>query len=135
MLGRRRCCCGDEGDLSCSPCDIPRENLTVEWTNIVTGDGSATMSYGGAGPDSWASECTGGLLYILSCNAGSIYFRVVYFVAGGCPTGTREECSTSAGGLVADTITCSPLSLQYTLTDVSCPILYSSGFTSFTVRT
>lgn len=130
-------CCG----LACSPCTIPRKDLTISWTNPLEGNGSDTLVYNPSDP-SWATGCSGGagvgnqLLFKLFCSGGQIDLRVYYFVSGSCPTGQSNYCSnlrTQGSQLILGSHTCSPLSLEFTSTTLSCPTLTSAGFISYTI--
>jgi hypothetical protein len=129
------CCLG-----VCSPCAIPEKDLTISWVNPLAGNGSDMLVYGGAG--TWTTGCSGGagggnqLIFSLSCTGGQTDFRATYFVTGSCPTGQSNYCgSLRASGfkLNLGTSTCSPYSVQYTLSNTSCPAISASGFTSFTI--
>jgi hypothetical protein len=137
--GSTLCCCGGGGGggISCSPCNIPTSNLTVSWTNPLTGNGSTGLTYNPGGSPTWTSGCADdGLLFELLCNAGNIELRAIYFTSGSCPTGTQAYCSNLLGvgsQLILSSYTCSPFSLTFTNTGVSCPTLYGDGNTQFVV--
>ena len=60
--------------VTCEPCSIPTEDLTVTWTNPLTGNGSATLTY--TSPSSWATGCVdNGLIFSLECTEGTIQLR------------------------------------------------------------
>jgi hypothetical protein len=126
---------GGGGVTGCLPCNIPNENLTISWTNLLTGDGSATMTFGG-GP-SWATGCCdNGLMFTLGCNSGSIELRAIFFVSGTCPTGSSNYCSNLRAGplsLTLESHSCSPFSLTLALTEAGCPELFDEGNTQFTI--
>lgn len=131
------CCCGGTPStcclVTCSPCAIPRKDLQVDWTNLITGNGSVAMTYSGT---SWQSACSDGLIYSLTCTGGATVFTVTYFTAGSCPTGTTSSCSSSLASPHKLTLTasaCSPLSLTYSTTSATCPAVTSSGYTQFVV--
>jgi hypothetical protein len=122
------------GSLPCSPCNIPRKNLTVSWVNPVIGNGSAPLLY--TPPGQWNSACAHGLLYSLSCPGSILQFDVTYFVSGSCPSGQRQTCSS--GGvppfaLQPGSHASSPFYASFTITGTGCPVLVSSGYTSFTI--
>jgi hypothetical protein len=127
-------CCGcGGGSLSCSPCDIPQNDLTVSYVNPIIGNGSWTLTY--TAPDTWISACTNGLTSQLSCLNNVLVFKVCYYSGGGC-TGAQTCCSSANAApftLLLSTYTCTPLSLKYTTSSGGCPTLFSSGYTSFTV--
>ena len=120
---------GGGGGTICMPCTIPNEDLTITWTNILTGNGSATMTFGG-GP-SWLTGCVdNGLQFLLQCNSGQIELRAIFFVSGTCPTGSQNYCSNLRTNPLALTLvdhTCSPFSLTFTLTEAQCPELSGEG--------
>ena len=130
-------CAGGVGTTSCSPCNIPDEDLTVSWTNALFGPGSATMTYT-TGPTAWTASCVdGGLIFKLSCVSGNILLTVTYFLSGSCPTGGSNYCGEAvgyAGGWITlASHTCSPFSLTFNVTEADCPILYSAGNTQFVI--
>jgi hypothetical protein len=120
---------------ACTPCQIPKGDLTITWTNILTGNGSATLVYNCAG--FWQTDCEdSGLLFTLSCAGGQIELRAIFFVSGVCPTGSSNYCSnlrTNPLGLTLSSHACSPFSLTYSLTETSCPELADEGNTQFVV--
>ena len=85
------CNCTGTGAV-CSPCNIPQFNLTLSYTNVLYGNGTATLVYGFP-PSRWISRCSNGLTYELLCTSGTIELRVIYYTAGSCPTGTAQYCS------------------------------------------
>jgi hypothetical protein len=124
------------GSLTCSPCPIPKQNLTLSWINVLRGNGSTTLTYTPS-PPSWASACSNGLQYILHCTGGQIEFQVTYWVTGLCPgPGTTQYCSNlrpAPLGLSIYSYSCSPFSMTFRLTSSSCPTITSSGYTQFTI--
>ena len=103
------------GSLACSPCNIPAQNLTLSWVNVISGNGSTPLTYATA-PASWTSGCSNGLLYKLVCTGGQVELRVIYFTAGSCPTGTQQYCSNlrvTPFGLTLSSYTCSPFSMTF----------------------
>ena len=88
MGGRVRS--GSSPVLSCSPCSIPRKNLTLSWTNILIGDGSTPLVF--VPPGQWNSACTNQLLFSLACPGSSVTLSVTYFLSGSCPTGQSQSC-------------------------------------------
>ena len=125
---------GGSGTL-CSPCKIPDEDLTITWTNILTGNGSTTMKFG-SGP-TWKTGCVdSGLQFILACNSGSIELLAVFFVSGSCPTGLSNYCSNLRSNPLSLTLAehiCSPFSLTFTLDETGCPELTDEGNTQFVI--
>jgi hypothetical protein len=123
------------GFTSCSPCNIPNEDLTITWTNVFSGTGSATMMYS-PGPQ-WQIGCVDDdLIFSLSCNAGSIELRATFFLGGSCPTGTSNYCSNLRSNPLSLTLsdhTCSPFSLTFTVTEAGCPSIYGDGNTQLVV--
>ncbi len=143
---------GASCDCTCGPtfkkcgtgpgCDIPANNLTISWTNIITGNGSAALVYNAMG-GVWRSGCTGGgtnqLVFQLGCNAGVPELRAFYPITGACVggvfTGFTNFCSNVAGGagtLTQTSLTCGAGYTQV-FTVTLCASLSASGYTSFTV--
>jgi hypothetical protein len=126
---------GGGGRTLCSPCTIPNEDLTITWTNILTGNGSATMRFGG-GP-SWVTGCVdSGVQFALGCTAGLIELRSMFFVSGSCPTGSSNYCSNLRGNPLTLTLashTCSPFTMTFMLSEAGCPELYDEGNTQFVI--
>jgi hypothetical protein len=123
----------------CNPCDIPKRNLTVSWANSVFGNGSAPLvyheptQYVGA---RWVSECANQLIYEFYCAFPDLRLEVSYFISGSCPGGRKSSCTSDGLGgrfLQVDSYSCDPFHLAYTVTRGLCPVLASSGYTSFTV--
>ena len=134
---------GNDGQsLVCSPCLIPARNLTISWVNSLTGNGSDTLVYSAVGP-TWTTGCSGGagvgnkLLFKLYCTGGTVELRVFFFVTGACPDGETEYCSNlqSPGSqLTLNSYVCDDgFTLAFTLTELSCPAVSSSGFTGFII--
>ncbi|WP_165251184.1 hypothetical protein [Paludisphaera soli] len=123
------------GPISCGTCEIPRQNLIVSWTNALLGNGSTPLVFDGV--NQWVSACANQLIIRLVCTDGVASFRVSYFTAGNCPSGSAATCQSpgqSPLGLTPDPAsTCDPLYLRYTLNSGSCPTLASQGYTAFTV--
>ena len=120
--------------LPCSPCNIPKKNLTLSWTNSLFGDGSTPLSY--ASPGHWTSACTNQLLFSLACPGSMITLTVTYFLSGSCPTGQSQSCVSPGYDpftLSLESSTCSPFFLQYTVTGAGCPVLWSNGYSSLTI--
>ena len=82
FLNPSRCCGCGEAALSCSPCPIPKNDLTLCWWNALIGPGSAPLVYDPIGK--WTTACTKQMLYQLSCPGGSIQFTATYFLSGEC---------------------------------------------------
>jgi hypothetical protein len=127
-------------NLTCDPCGMPLENLTVSWTNLSSGDGSATLVWNGfAGVLSaaWATGCCDdGIEFALSCSEEGINFQAIFFTSGVCPTGESNYCSNLRSATLQLTLasyTCSPFSLTFTVGEDECPTLYSFGNTQFVV--
>ncbi len=120
----------------CGQCQIPRQNLTVSWTNLILGNGATPLVYSGTPTTQWVSACASQLLYEIVCTQNQVEFRVYYFVSGSCPSGQSQYCSTIRSnpfGLTQTNLTCSPFLLTCTVTSASCPNLASNGYTSFTI--
>ena len=75
--------------LGCSPCPIPRRDLTLSWAGGPHGGGSTPLVY--TAPGRWNSACANQMLYSLSCPGGSVRFAVTYFVSGGCPGRSGDD--------------------------------------------
>jgi hypothetical protein len=135
------CGCGTPS-TTCSPCNIPDQDLVISWVNPFAGNGSDTLVYSSSGP-SWATGCSGGvgignqLIFKLFCTGGQIELRVYYFVSGSCPTGQSNYCSNlraTGSKITLASYTCGAgFTLNFTCTTASCPTLAGSGFTNFTV--
>ena len=78
----------------CLPVTLPQKDLQLEITNLLYGNQTVTLSYGGNG--TWSTACVNGLMFTLGCLGGKIELRAIYFVTGNCPGGTQQYCSTSA---------------------------------------
>jgi hypothetical protein len=124
------------GNLTCSPCALPQQNLTVSWVNSLSGNGQTTLAYT-TSPVSWTSGCSRGLQFKLICTAGQIEFRAIYWTSGGCPgPGQSQYCSNLRAtpfGLTFSSFTCTPLSLTFTVSPAACPAISASGYASFTI--
>jgi hypothetical protein len=120
--------------FACSPCPIPKKNLTVSWANVLTGNGSTTLVF--TAPAQWNSACSHQLLYSLSCPGGQIQFAVTYFLSGSCPGGQKQSCVSPGHNpfaLILTSSTCSPFFLRYAVTSQSCAVLGNNGYSSFTI--
>ena len=119
---------------TCDPCNIPNEDLTISWTNLITGDGSATMMYT-SGPSLWTTGCVDeGLIFQLNCTGGGFELRAIFFIEGECPSGTRSYCSNLQAApltLTLESYTCTPFSATFTLSGTDCPTLFGDGNTIF----
>ena len=124
-----------ESGVSCSPCAIPTEDLTITWTNPITGNGSATLTY--TAPSTWTTGCCDdGLIFTLQCTEDEIELRATYFISGECPTGDSNYCSnlrTPNFQVTLVSSTCSPFSLTFDCTDDACPTLFGVGNTQFII--
>ncbi len=124
------------GSIVCSPCNLPITNLTISWTNPLTGNGSATLIYS-ASPQQWLAQCVdNGLTFKLLCTGGGVELQATYYTSGGCPGGTSQYCSnlrSSPVELTLSSSTCSPLNITFTVGASMCPQVYSLGNTQFVV--
>jgi len=126
---------GASGSITvpCSPCAIRKTDLTVSWTNLISGPGSATLTHYNL-PDRWISGCVDGLIYEILCSGGDLEFLVTYFLSGDCPTGQSNSCSNFRVypfGLTLSAYTCSPFSATFEVSE--CPEIEGPGYTTFTV--
>ena len=60
LPGSRKCC---------TPCHIPRQDLTLSWDNTISGPGTDTITYSGG---SWTSGCVNELIFALSARQAPI---------------------------------------------------------------
>ena len=124
------------GSLACAPCSIPKKNLTVSWTNSLSGNGSTALIYTPS-PLAWASPCSNGLQFALLCTANQVEFRVKFWVTGTCPgPGNTQFCSNLRPppyGLTMSSYSCSPFSMTLQPTSSTCQTVTSSGYTQFTI--
>jgi hypothetical protein len=134
-IGAPCCCASGPATVTCTPCNIPAANLTLSYTNVISGNGSTTLTYT-TGPNAWTSACTNGLLYKVLCTAGQLELRVIYFTAGSCPAGTQQYCSnlrSSPLTLNFFSHTCSPFSLTFKPSSSGCPTIAGNGYSQFVV--
>jgi hypothetical protein len=128
---------GGGPSTTCTPCNIPNEDLTISWVNILDGNGSATMAYTGGGGGVWQTACVdNGLQFRLICTGGGIELRAFFFVSGVCPSGESSFCSNfnaSPLSLVLTSHTCSPFSFTFTVAGDECPTIYGLGNTQFVI--
>ena len=119
-LGSFGSCCGCAGGPpfeTCSPCSIPKANLTATYTDIISGGGSVTLVFGGG--STWTTACFLEFLeFELSCVGGSIFFELIGFTLPDC-TGGSTVCSTANFKMTLSSYTCSPFSLTFTVNN-SC---------------
>ena len=122
------------GSLVCSPCNIPKQDLTLSWTNTLTGNGSTTLTYNAA-LSNWTTGCVLNQQYKLFCSGGQIDFSVIYIISGTCPTGQTNTCSNLTAnpfGLTLVSHTCTPFSFTWT-TVPDCPNVEAPGYIDFTI--
>ena len=84
------------------------------------------------GFSAWTAACFNQMTVFLSCSVGNISLSVNAYVASDCSTGTYQTC-VSGIGLILTSYDCSPLSLVYTVNNAHCTVLWSTGYTSFTI--
>jgi len=130
---------GGGGTVGCYPCGIPLTDLTLSWTNLLTGPGSTLLTYT-TPPNIWSTGCVDGQLYELVCNSGQLDLIITYFISGFCPTGQRVSCSTQnvyPFSLPMTSYTCSPFSVTFGVIGngftTGCPEVEAPGYTTFTV--
>lgn len=125
---------GGSTTLSCSPCLLPKKNLTLSWTNALLGAGSATLTFNP--PSQWNSSCIHDMLVQLSCPGTLMQLSIAYFLSGQCPTGQPQSC-TSRGfnpfSITLGTSSCSPLLVQFLVSGTGCPALWNDGYSAFTI--
>ncbi len=121
----------------CVGCSVPRQNLTVDWTNTIFGNGSGTMTRIAAGD--WQLTCGAGTVfasYSIFC-AGAWVFRVIGFGfgCGSPPTSINDTATATPHHIISDVLTCGS-SFDWTshITAASCPDLWSLGFTNWHVH-
>jgi len=143
-IGTCGCMCpGGPAMFTCSVCNLPLANLTCSWTNVLFGNGSATMTWNGSSSAPlWSTACASTPHFAglqMACVSGSIVFKAFYFTSGGCPSGGTAFCQSGSAyplGLILTSHTCSPLSLTYSTgngVSTGCDILNSNGFNQFVV--
>jgi hypothetical protein len=132
--------------ITCSPCSIPLTKFTVSWTNVLFGNGSATLVWNGistpAGAE-WISDCVGSgniIKLTFTCNGGNLSLSAQFWTSGSCAFGgTSDTCATgrpSPNGLPLVSTTCSPFSADFSCPGTgpnACSVLQAGGYTGFTV--
>jgi hypothetical protein len=110
--------------------------LTIAWTNLLSGDGSAPLLHS-CGPDAWTASCVDdGLIFKLGCNSGNIELRGTFFIAGDCPDGESNYCSNFGVPpfqFALASHTCSPFSLTFNVLEDGCPAIYGAGNTQLVI--
>ena len=120
--------------LPCGPCAIPKKDLTLSWTNLISGPSSTKLIWN-SGLVQWSTGCVFNQQYKLLCTAGQVEFIVTYYISGVCPTGQSNACSNLLGnpfGLTLVSHTCSPFSMTWT-TVPNCPNVEAPGYIDFTI--
>ena len=87
-------------------------------------------------PIDFSIDCVNQMLFQLACAGSVIQLSATYFLAGTCPSGQPQTCTSPGSNplaLTLDSYACSPLYLHYTVTGSNCPALWSNGYTSFAV--
>jgi hypothetical protein len=125
----------DVGLLTCNPCGLPRQNLTLSWTNLLTGPGSTTLTYDPT-TVKWTAICVDDQSYELLCSGDEIVFIVTFYLTDeGCPGGESNTCSNIRAnpfGLTLASSTCSPFSVTFN-TSPNCPDVEAPGYLTFTI--
>jgi hypothetical protein len=120
---------------TCGACQIPERNLTLSWTNPISGPGSTTLNFQSC--ILWNTPCVNQNQYKLECAGGVLKFTVTYQLSGACPGGLQSTCVTSGTAghkLDPGTPACGAGFLwAITVNGTDCPALFTSGFTSFTI--
>lgn len=121
------CNCG-ANCASCPSCPGVNlcKNLSVSWTNVLAGGGSAGLA--DLGGCTWDSGCVTSTMRIGLDMSGATPVLTLSIYPGTCPGGTPTVCT-----IPADTVRCSPLAVGWTITNANCPAAYSRGFRTFTV--
>lgn len=125
---------GSTPSLNCSPCNLPRQNLTISWKNNLVGNGSAALAF--VPPGQWISACANQLVFSLLCPGRGTQFNVTYFLSGTCPGGQSQSCTSPGSdpfGLLLSSYSCSPFLLQYSINSNICPVLWANGYSTFTI--
>lgn len=111
--------------LPCSPCNLPRRNLTFSYTNSSFGGNTVPMVYDSAGGDHWTADDTGFTVTgFLACGTG-----MTLIVDFGDPP---VECGLgrpSPNNLTLISFDCNPLMLIFS----TCSTLAAFGFGTFTI--
>ena len=130
--GEGGCSCG----VDCGGCPIPARNLTLTWTNSLSGGGSTTLVFDGV--DVWESACIGtNKRYRFECIDGVPSLKASYFSGGDCPGGASTSCQ-SPTTLPPVSQICTPFLFSFKTYNVSpfinyCPAFSSLGFILFTI--
>jgi len=115
---------------NCAPCPIPLADLTLSWTNLLTGPGSATM-FVSAAPNVWTTACVpsgfDSYRFAMSCFEGNIELAYEFFSNTTCAGTQSSGCD-----FAASSYSCSPFSITFTVT-LACDGLYSGGYQTFTI--
>jgi hypothetical protein len=122
----------------CGTCTIPKQDLTLSYSNLILGDGTAPLTYNNTA-NTWTSSCTNELIYELICLGNVPVLEVTYFVSGSCPTGQSQTASTARTAPYAITRTALACGTSFlmvtTVSNSSCPVLASYGYTGWTIST
>jgi hypothetical protein len=125
---------GGTATLPCSPCPIPSKDLTLSWANNLIGTGSTKLTF--IPPSQWTSACANQLLFQLTCAGNVVQLTVTYYISGVCPGGQGQSCTSPGSNPLAitlDSFSCSPFLLDYSVNSAGCPVLWSDGYTAFTI--
>jgi hypothetical protein len=119
------------GCLTC-PTLTPR-TLTISWSNIFSGGGSALMAY--VSGCLWTTACVGpssNIVYTLNLSTSPPVLTYAIYSVGTCPGGT-PAATCSAVPYNAGTSTCTPFSQSFTVTNVGCPNAFAGGYRAYTI--
>jgi hypothetical protein len=120
---------------TCGACQVPQANLTLSWTNAISGPGSTTLDFQSC--ILWNTGCVNQLLFELQCLSGVLIFTVIFFISGSCPTGQHRQCASNGGaGGKLDSVmqTCGAGFLwELSVNGTDCPGVFAGGYTSFTI--
>ncbi|MHB8397361.1 MAG: hypothetical protein ACYDCI_00280 [Candidatus Limnocylindrales bacterium] len=132
--GAAGCC-----QTRCAPCSIPQKDLQLDYTNLLTGNGTTTLHYSTVyGYGHWESDCTNGLIYTFQCAGagGKLELLVTYYTTGSCPDGQPQYCTSLGNPPYALSLVssqCQPFSATFVSESTGCPALTGGGYTQFVV--
>jgi hypothetical protein len=129
--------------IPCSPVDLPAEDLTVHYENVLSGAGDVRLKYmppTGGYPAWYQGECSPDHpSFTLTCNGGGAQLGIYnnYPGYGTCPPTASPICASFSSAPNAINISSSsanPFSIVYSITSSSCPTFSYEGYTTFTLK-